>query len=389
MFIKKSWFVSAASIVFGFLGVSAANAEDPAGDDENGLKLVGVIPNPGPNPLARADISYVDRRGERYYLADASNSAVDVFNAENGSLLGRITGFNGTSTGTLKTCGAREGQGPSGVLVTNDKKLWVTDSPGIVKIFDLEDAEPPFTTVTPIATISTGAMCRADELAFDPKDHVVIVGHPELLTLGGGTPFVTLISSVPPYATHNIYFPTAGGIEQSVWDRESHHFLLNVPGVGVAVIDPKTFTVKTYPTPGCSGTGLALGSQRHLLVGCGNGPALILNASDLYATPKIIPEVTGSDEVWFNPGDDRFYATSGFLPPGPPTLGVIDAATNTLLESVQTDFFSHSVAAFSENNHVFVPILWRGAPFQYDVCHVKFPALPAHQGCIFVFSRQE
>ena len=159
------------------------------GDD--GLELVGVIPNPGSNPLARADISYVDRRGERYYLADASNSTVDVFNAENGSLLGRITGFNGTATGTSKTCGGREGQGPSGVLVTNNKKLWVTDSPGLVKVFDLEDAEPPFTTLTPIATISTGAACRADELAFDPKDHVIIVGNPEQLTLGGGTPFVT------------------------------------------------------------------------------------------------------------------------------------------------------------------------------------------------------
>jgi hypothetical protein len=371
------------------------------GGNDDGLKLVGVIPNPGPNPLV-VDISYVDQRREKYYLADVSNKSVDIFDAEKSTFLGRIEGFHGpgqpSETGTGK-CDTFDANGPNGVLVANNGRLWVTDytgKNGVVKVFELEGAEPPFTTVTPSATITfdgsggtQSAGCRADELAFDPRDHIVIVGFPE--PESGATPFVAFISSDPPYnVLGTLQFHGAGGMEQPVWDRKSHRLLVNVPGVGIAVIDPKNLDEpeKIYPT-GCAGTGLALGPLRHLLVACGDGPDLIMDAdTGNILTTFPASEVANSDEVWFNQGDDNFYATSNFAPPGPPTLAVIDAETNTFLQGVPTDFISHSVAAFSENNHVLVPIVWIGAPFQHDACHVQFPALPAHQGCIFVYSNQ-
>lgn len=357
-----------------------------AGGNGDGLKLVHVIPNPGPNPLV-VDISYVDQRRERYYLADVSNKSVDIFDAERSSFLGRITGFNGP--GNQPECAPFDGNGPSGVLVANDDRLWVTDAHGLVKIFELEGAEPPFSTVTPRKVIPFNAVCRADELSFDPSDHIVLVGFPEPEM--GGTPFIAFISSDPPFDSLGILqFPGAGGIEQSVWDPKLHRFLLNVPGVGIAVINPKDLdeAERIYPT-GCAGTGLALGPLRHLLVGCGDKPDMILDAANGNLLKTFSQsEAANSDEVWFNQGDDNFYATSNFAPPGPPSLAVIDAETNTFLQGVPTDFISHSVAAFSENSHVFVPIVWIGAPFQHDACHVQFPALPAHQGCIFVYSHE-
>jgi hypothetical protein len=67
---------------------------------------------------------------------------------------------------------------PSGVLVTPNNQLWATDAHGTVKVFDLTNAQPPFSNVSPIATISTGAQCRSDEIGFDPNDHVIMVGNP-------------------------------------------------------------------------------------------------------------------------------------------------------------------------------------------------------------------
>src|SRR6202049_3999280 len=153
------------------------------------VKLIGAIFVPG-NPL-RFDISWVDQATGRYYLGEAGNAGVDVIDARNDLYLGRITGFHGVGTPD-DPCGPTQGMGPSGVVVTPNNQLWATDAHGLVRVFDLNNAEPPL-NLSPIATISTGAQCRADEIGFDPKDHVIMVGN-----LAEHPPFPTLIFSAPP-----------------------------------------------------------------------------------------------------------------------------------------------------------------------------------------------
>jgi len=63
--------------------------------------------------------------------------------------------------------------------------------------------------------------------------------------------------------------------------------------------------------------------------------------------------------------------------PNGPVLGVIDARTNLWLQNVATNANSHSVAADSGNNHVFVP-LQSGVP-----CTTQ-----SANGCIGVYARQ-
>jgi hypothetical protein len=348
------------------------------------LKLVGGILVPG-SPL-RFDISWVDQQSERYYLAEAGNASVDVFDAENDLYLGRIGGFHGAAA-LNDPCGRIDGQGPSGVLTTPNNNLWASDAHGTVKVFDLTNAQPPF-NLTPVATISTGAQCRADEMAFDPKDHLGIVGNP-----AETPPFGTLISSDPPYeVVGQIPFPGAGGVEQSVWDSEVHggRFLVNVPGTGnsgmVAVIDPKAVAVETtYATQGCAGSGLTLGPFQHLLVGCSSGPLLILNALNGHVL-NTITQISGADEVWYNSGDGRFYAASNTAPN--PVVGVIDAERDMFLQTSPSGASAHSVAAFRETNHVFVPIGIPSATIPTDTCAAMF-GLPAKQGCIAVYAHED
>jgi DNA-binding beta-propeller fold protein YncE len=352
------------------------------------LKLVGAILVPG-NPL-RFDISWVDPARGRYYLAEGGNAAVDVVDAENNLYLGRISGFHGLPAAD-DPCGRIEGMGPNGVVVTPDNHLCADDAHGTVKVFDLSSAKPPFTGVTPAATISTGAVCRADEIGFDPKDHVIVAGNPE-----EHPPFATIISSDAPYdVLSKIPFPDASGLEQPLWDPglKGGRMLLTVPGKGegsmVAVLDlskPKSPVVETtYSTPNC-GSGLALGPSQHLLVGCGGGrPLIILNA----LTGKIITTVAdthGADEVWYNPGNNQFYAPSGQNPT--PTLSVIDAESGKLLYNLPAGPGSHSVAAYSGNNHVFVPIAIPSQASPADACNVLF-GLPEKQGCIAVYEPEK
>jgi DNA-binding beta-propeller fold protein YncE len=363
-------------------------AEHSHDSQKKSQKLAGAILVPG-NPI-RFDISWVDEPRARYFLAESGNAAVDVFDAENDLFIGRISGFHGIPAAD-DPCGRIEGMGPNGVVVTPDNHLWADDAHGTVKVFDLANAKPPFGDVMPVATISTGAVCRADELGFDPKDHVIVVGNPE-----EHPPFAAIISSDAPYELlAKISFPDATGFEQPLWDAglKSGRMLVTVPGkdraAEVAVLDlskPKSPVVETtYSTPGC-GSGLALGPAQHLLVGCGMGkPLIIINA----LTGKMIATVDGThgaDEVWFNPGDSHFYAASGNI--APPTLSVIDSESGKLLYTLPAGPGSHSVAAFSRNNHVFVPIAIPTQTVTTDACNALF-GLPEKQGCIAVYAPEK
>jgi len=94
----------------------------------------------------------------------------------------------------------------------------------------------------------------------------------------------------------------------------------------------------------------------------------------------------GADEVWYNPGDNHFYAASGNNPT--PTLSVIDAGSGKLISNLPAGPGAHSVAAFSRNNHVFVPIATPSQASPGDACNVLF-GLPEKQGCIAVYAPEK
>src|SRR5579864_6694172 len=80
MFVSK--YPALRSLFMGLVAAIALVANPLAGHaDEHGLKLIGALPNPGATHLA-VDISYVDHQTNRYFVADVSNKAVDVFDAE-------------------------------------------------------------------------------------------------------------------------------------------------------------------------------------------------------------------------------------------------------------------------------------------------------------------
>jgi hypothetical protein len=138
-----------------------------------------------------------------------------------------------------------------------------------------------------------------------------------------------------------------------------------------------------YPVSHCQPAGLTLGPRQDLLIGCGvvfdtagkvwdaagkttAAPiSVIMDATD-GSIDMNVAGVSGSDEVWYNAGNGRYYlaARNNY---GGPVLGVIDARSKTLVQLVPTvntagkpniipAGTAHSVAVNSRNNQVFVPL---------------------------------
>jgi DNA-binding beta-propeller fold protein YncE len=141
----------------------------------------------------------------------------------------------------------------------------------------------------------------------------------------------------------------------------------------------------TYATGNC-GSGLVLGPSQHLLVGCGGGkPLLVLSAVDGKPITNVA-DTRGADEIWYNPGDNNYYAPSQFG--GNPTLSVIDGDSNTVVGTLPAGPGSHSVAAFRGNNHIFVPIAIPNTTVTMDTCNVLF-GLPEKHGCVAVYAHEK
>jgi len=235
------------------------------------VQLLGVIAVPG-NPIMSTDIGWVDPGTERFYLADRSNFGVDIIEAEDNFYAGRVAGMAGpkpSGGGTSTT----NGPGPNGVLVTPNRRLWAGDGNSTVQVADVDPDSPTYLMIlksvnTANATCdtntppgnpasTTGHWCgRADELGYDPKDHLILVANNAPLSPAKICPTPTNPAAhcaVAPYATlidartygvlGQITFTGAGGLEQPLWDAALRRFWITVPGPAggspmIARIDP-------------------------------------------------------------------------------------------------------------------------------------------------------
>jgi DNA-binding beta-propeller fold protein YncE len=340
-----------------------------------------TIELPG-NALDNFDIGTIDADSARYYLADRSNGAVDIFDTRSKRFVSRVGGFTGVRLGAN---GRPAGNisGPNGVAFDAAlKQLWVGDGDSTVKVLDVSS-----TPAKILATIPTGGQRRADELTVDPRDGLVLVGN------NADRPsFVTLISTKPGHAiAAKIEMPDAtDGIDQTTWVPETGLFYASVPvwkdeknHGGLAVIDPKTLKVsKLIPIDDCMPAGSAHGPGSLILVGCSAGsatrtpgmaPVTIVVDAKTETIVKRIAGIGGADEVWYDGRKHRYYTASRDQPGGP-VLGVIDANTNTLLEAIPTATNAHSVAADADTGSVWVPL--------------TAPNPACQHGCIGVYQTQ-
>jgi hypothetical protein len=146
--------------------------------------------------------------------------------------------------------------------------------------------------------------------------------------------------------------------------------------------------INVVPTLNCMPAGITQGPGHDFFIGCGGHdgvqfpPLLIIfdgtctTSAACLASQVKIDQSGGTDEVWYNPGDNRYYTAGRDMPSGP-VLGVIDAGSRQWLVNVTTGSNSHSVTVNQFTNQIFVPTQ-AGA-----LCGTQ-----SANGCIAVYGRQ-
>jgi hypothetical protein len=151
--------------------------------------------------------------------------------------------------------------------------------------------------------------------------------------------------------------PTGTGIEQCAWNPKDGLFYQAVPndpnpGDQVWVINPTTEAVVrkiTVDINDCSGVrGMAFGLDNQLLIGCStpspnkqrNSIVIDATSGTMAKVLKVLTNLGGADEVWFNPDDNHYVIPSCDTPcrtvgaNGTEKLGIVDSAKLRLDASV-------------------------------------------------------
>ena len=353
----------------------AQNSDQGNGKDKLGpYRLLTTVTIPG--GLAGFDISWVDSKKGRYYLASRGNPAavppvgpsIPVIDTERDEFLYAIPMSNAPNgVVAIHRTGNGEGEPGAGTLVVG-----TTPKAGETSKVFFIDLGHPF---APPFVVDTGGhvgcvpACRADELAYDPRDHVILVANDRDQDL-----FVTFISTEnPPHVLGKIFYNgstpgnpiSTGGIEQPVWDKKTGRFYLAIPATvahpngEVDEIDPTAMQItRIFPTT-CGPAGLALIPGQRLMTSCGD----VLDV----ATGTVVTHVNGvaGDEIWFNSGDERVYF-------GRNPAFVVDAETYQQIVGAGPNGPpipagpTHSIAADRENNHIFIPVTGVGVKVYTD-----------------------
>src|SRR5271156_296208 len=346
-------------------------------DNNSHVVPIAAIGVPGTSeaiPFVAFDQARVDTKLQLLFVSSRSSKAVAIIDALTDRKVGETPAiFAGVGIDSPHS-------GPDGNVVAGHY-LFAGDYPSTVRVFDLSASisSPP-----EVAEIQTGGEFRADEMAYDPADQVVIVSN------GDSTPaFVTLISSTTFKILKQVTFDgtngtpdtSQGGIASVLFNSRTHKFFVSIPEVGsdvtagaVAVMDPVTGQVTQVFSglDNCMPSGMAQGPGDNVLVTCDPGfpaPDPVQFAPRTYvingSTGTILANLTqigGVDYGAYNPADHHYYVgardffTSPDATTASPALGVIDADTNEWIENFPTGTNAHSVAVNPVNNHIFVPV---------------------------------
>ena len=403
---------------------TAAPCTGPGAPTTTQTKCLTAVTIPG-NPLRSFDISWTDPNRAEYYLGDRSNAGIDIVDTQHLTFKRTIGGFVGIK---LNAAGAVDNNhsGPDGVT-SHGRWLYAGDGDSTLKVIDL-NSSPPIKQ-----SISTGGTTRLDEMALTTDGNLLIAANN-----AEDPPFATLFAANGDRATSNVskiikitvdptIIPTGAGLslEQPAWDPTTKRFYTSIPIIannppgcnfdgaagpitchgGVLVSDPhnpKAVEGAFDPTThtgvaklaACGPNGATVGVDDELMLGCtpGNNPSdtqtTIISARTLKSVS--VNGITGSDEVFFNAGDRRYYLGAS-KNPGGAVLGVVDAETKFFVESVPQSSGSHSVAADSKRNLIFVPQVAPAAVVGAggDTTPVGAGICGGNSGCIGVYKHDD
>ena len=346
-----STFAVASVLALGFAGCGNQTVGFPTVTNSYVFVQTIAIPNVPTSGWSEA-YSSIDAADGFYLLTDRTNAAVDVVNMATMTFV-RFAG-QGSFVGNRTT--PKSAAGPNDVVPIGGGNAAASDGNSNVVFVNLNTGATLGNVVVP----GTGKTAnRVDLIGFDGDDNILLAGN----DAAQPWPVISFISTVPPYAVLGTQQLTgAGGVEKPTYDANQKKFLLAVPstpanaGGEIDVIDPKTRAiVNVFPmTNNCGPTGTALGPNDQLAVSCGNLPAAsqIINATNGNVLGSA-PVAAGCDQVWYNPGDNRYsFACSHTTPPN---VTVVDASSLATITTITTVSSANGVSVDPATNRIYIP----------------------------------
>jgi len=377
-----------------------------------GFEKVIFVPGVSPGTNFSFDISAVDGAKGRMYYTNRNNQSVDVIDIPTNTFLKRITGgFAGCNTGPTCVGANNDKSGPDGLnLITGTTFIYVGDV-NSVKIIDTK-------TDTVVNTIAIGGASglRADEGCYDPDHKIFMINSP-----GETPPFATFIDVNTQKIIATLLFtdpgtgplgPPSAGLEACVYDHATQTFLNNNDGStanprGEVDVIPASFVMqgtpvapvvltlpkptpangfKIFPLGACDPTGLDLGPGTDMAVSCRQGnagdPLTVQILDRTNGTVRATVPIGGGDQIAYDAPTNRYYLaasrwTKSGLSSGPactaaspctPVLGIIDAASRTLVQTAFTGNNAHSVGVDPVTHQVYMPFSSSTAPGGCATC---------------------
>ena len=350
--VRKHLYSSVGPVLLAAMSLATTDASwapctGPGAPTTTQTKCLTAVQIPG-NPLRSFDISWVNPDRAEYYLADRSNAGIDIIDTQTLKCKRTIGALSASCSTSARIAVNNNLSGPDGVT-SHGRWLYAGDGDSTLKVIDLNAP-----TVSAIKqTISTGGTTRVDEMALTTDGKLLLAANnaedPPFATLfkangDAGTSNVSKITKIT-VELRSFRLARALSIEQPAWDPKTERFYTSIPIIAnnppgcnygqlagadhlrwrdagdrpdptaasantIGAFDPATNT-GVVPLHGCGPNGATVGPHDNLMLGCtpGNNPSntttLVINAkTKTYAN---IGNITGSDEVWFNSGDRRYY----------------------------------------------------------------------------------
>src|SRR6266850_2332097 len=215
--------VGAVSLVLS--GAAFGACTGPGAPSNTETKCLTAVQIPG-NPLRSYDISWVNPQRAEYYLADRSNSAIDIIDTKHLTFK-RFLGkglFVGVKLNAAGTAVNNDISGPDGV-VTHGRWLYAGDGDSTLKVFDLDGpnalAQPP---------LSSGGTARVDEMALTADGELLLTvnnaDEPPFATLwaANGDRNHSSVQMLSRIIINPVLFPATPAIEQPAWDPTTKRF---------------------------------------------------------------------------------------------------------------------------------------------------------------------
>lgn len=381
----KQWFRSLANfgLASGVAATVALAGSAAMADPITNYDLLTTIPIPATEANTQPggaftsfDISFFDPVTNADYVADRSNAAVDIISGSSLSVVAQPGGFTGQQATTSVS-------GPDGVVVADTgPTLFAGDGNSTLKSFNVSNPAAPTTAFPPL---NTGGSFRVDEMAFSPKTNLVLAANN-----ADNPAFATLVNaSTGAAVVSHITVPGGVGLEQPAWNPKTGSFFVSVPSFGGTdpggVAEIKTdgtvgnvFHFASFGIGSCSPTGLAVGAGGSMMVGCGNAgtQTIVLNPAGM-GSIKTIPQISGSDELWYDPATKRFYVTGIDTTTGRAFDVIADGSFKVLQSVSLPDVNAHSIAVDFFNSNVFVPLEGSTATATDPLCT---------DGCVAVYA---